>query len=542
MRQTSLKRTKRGYVRNLGRAEFGAQPKFYLGHDRDEAIRRLELITAMWDQVEERTKGYVGYLPTWTPEELEAARAIAKGEPPTLPPLGLSENVKDFVKYVHDVAKISKATGVKFTPSRAKAYEIGMSEINRKFGEAQGDLAKSVAKQAPLPTGQSLHQALDAYRDYIDREYREADGTISDNGKTKQIQIKAIKSYLSDVDLAALDYQGTDELFGVFRRRPASKRYGTPMAKKSCTNYIGELGRFFRWLHLASQFDWRKPEDYDLIRRTPRELDDDAEKEAQDVPVWTIDQLAVLNKYATPIERIFLLLGLNCSYGADQAGRLRTRHLHLDGKLPHIRRIRNKKKTLSIHLLWRQTADGLRWALERRRGQKVEDDILLLTEKGQPYWRKTKGGNRANAIPRLWAELLKRVRVDHPDFPMLPFNSLRDTSADMVRQLAGEEVASLHLAHKHQSKDENLRRYTNPVRKPHFKALLRVEWRLKTVFEAAGDEPWVRQPKSYMGKAKVQELLKLRQQGMSPKDIATKLDISVASVYRIAPSSSRVER
>ncbi|OJW13111.1 MAG: hypothetical protein BGO49_20135 [Planctomycetales bacterium 71-10] len=175
------------------------------------------------------------------------------------------------------------------------------------------------------------------------------------------------------------------------------------MAKKSSTDYIGELGRFIRWLHLGGEFQWRKPEEYDLIRRPHRELDDDIEKEAQDVPVWAVKQLAVLNKYATPIERIFLLLGLNCSYGAEQAGRLRIRHLHLDGKSPHIRRIRNKK-TLSIHLLWRQTADGLRWALDRR--QKVEDDILLLTEKGQPYWRETKGGNRANAIPRLWADLL----------------------------------------------------------------------------------------------------------------------------------------
>lgn len=538
MRQTSLKRTKRGYVRNLGRVEGGGQPKFYLGHDRDEAIRRLELITAMWTRAEERNSA--GYLPTWTSEEVEAAKAIARGEAPTLPPTSLY-HIKDFVKYVHDVAEISDATGVEFSPSRTKAYEMGMEEINRKFGEAQEGLVKAAAKQVPLLTGQTLHQALDAYRDEIDREYRDADGTISDNGKTKQIQIRAIKSYLQDVDLAALDYQGTNELFGVFRRRPASKRYGTPMARKSCTNYIGELGRFFRWLHLVSQFNWRKPEDYDLIRRTPRELDDDAEKEAQDIPVWTIDQLAVLNEYATPIERVFLLLGLNCSYGADQAGRLRIRHLHLDGKLPHIRRIRNKKKTISIHLLWGQTADGLRWALERRRGQKVEDDILLLTEKGQPYWRKTKGGNRANAIPRLWADLLKRVRVDDPSFPMLPFNSLRDTSADMVRQLAGEEVASLHLAHKHQSKDENLGRYTNPVRKKHFKALRRLERKLSVVFTASGDAPWVRPPKNYMGRAKADKVRELRRQGVPPKVIAAKLDISVASVYRIAPSSSRVK-
>ena len=116
MRQTSLKRTNRGYVRNLGRAPGGGQPKFYLGHDRDEAIRRLGLITAMWAEVEERTKGYVGYEPTWTEEELEAAKVLARGGPPTLPPKHLYSD-GDFVEYVHDVARLSKATGVKFTPS-----------------------------------------------------------------------------------------------------------------------------------------------------------------------------------------------------------------------------------------------------------------------------------------------------------------------------------------------------------------------------------------------------------------------------------------
>ena len=104
----------------------------------------------MWAQVEERTKGYVGYLPTWTPEELEAAQAIARGQAPTLPPTSLS-HIKDFVEYVHDVAKISDATGVKFSPSRAKAYEMGMEEINRKFGEAREGLVKAVAKASPPP-------------------------------------------------------------------------------------------------------------------------------------------------------------------------------------------------------------------------------------------------------------------------------------------------------------------------------------------------------------------------------------------------------
>lgn len=48
MRQTNLKRTERGYIRNLGKLPDGRQPKFYLGHDREEAVRRLARITALW--------------------------------------------------------------------------------------------------------------------------------------------------------------------------------------------------------------------------------------------------------------------------------------------------------------------------------------------------------------------------------------------------------------------------------------------------------------------------------------------------------------
>ena len=53
MRTTSLKRTKRGYLRNLGRLPQGGQPKFYLGHDREVATRRLEQIAALWHIIDD---------------------------------------------------------------------------------------------------------------------------------------------------------------------------------------------------------------------------------------------------------------------------------------------------------------------------------------------------------------------------------------------------------------------------------------------------------------------------------------------------------
>lgn len=264
------------------------------------------------------------------------------------------------------------------------------------------------------------------------------------------------------------------------------------MARKSCSNLIGELGRFFRWLHMSQQWTWRRPEDFDLIQRKPRDLDEDVERESAPVPVWSVEHLAVLNKCAQPLERVFLLLGLNCAYGADQVGRLRIDHVQLSDCGPsYIDRIRRKRKVRAVHLLWAQTIEAIRWALQRRhRLQGKEKGFLLLTESGNSYWRQTKGGNRSQAIPNLWKRLVNRAQKVRPDIPWLPFNSLRDTSCDLIRAIAGEEIASLHLAHKHQSKDENLGRYSNPIRQRHFNALREMEHQLAQIFASAGPAPF----------------------------------------------------
>lgn len=536
MRQTNLKRTNRGYVRNLGRLPSGSQHKFYLGHDRAMAIQRLDQIAILWQRVEEWHGSKPGQA-TWSKDSLQAATSISKGQTAFLSPFNLSTGSEQAEKYFARINNLRDA-GLDIRPASNSIFDLGREDLSTDINRAHESLGRILHSDA---TGQLLHEALKAYQESIMVEYKDSsDGFITDNGKTKIDQIKTIMTYLPDQDLGLLDYGGCDQVFGVFRRRPITKRYGTPMSRESCGNYIGELGRFFRWLHLSKSFRWRKPEDFDLISRRPRELDEDVEHESADTPVWTIEQLKTLNEYALPIERIFLLLGLNCSYGADQAGRLRVSHLHLsDSTTSYIRRVRRKKKTRSIHLLWKQTVEGLRWAMKRREQQGIDSEFVLLTNTGRPYWSKTKGGNRSQTIPNLWTRLLDRVQKDHPNFPRLPFNSLRDTSANFVRRIGGGEMASLHLAHKHQSTDDDLNRYTNPVRKKHFKVLRRLEEKLQAVFSAAGSEPWDDQPKNYIGRAKIKEIIELRSQGIKIAEIARKLGVSTTTIYRHIPKKTK---
>jgi hypothetical protein len=82
---------------------------------------------------------------------------------------------------------------------------------------------------------------------------------------------------------------------------------------------------------------------------------------------------------------------------------------------------------------------------------------------------------------------LNRIRRKDSTFKKLGFNSLRDTSADFVRQIADGELASIHLAHKHHTTDSLLHCYTNPNFNRLAKVHERIEKVLVPMWEAVSD-------------------------------------------------------
>ena len=89
-------------------------------------------------------------------------------------------------------------------------------------------------------------------------------------------------------------------MFLLWRKRPLKKGAQTPISRKSATNLMGEMQRFFRWLHRSPGHSWRKPEDFDDIDMTVDTLPQDHSKLGRQVSVFKLDELALLNEYATP--------------------------------------------------------------------------------------------------------------------------------------------------------------------------------------------------------------------------------------------------
>ena len=338
----------------------------------------------------------------------------------------------------------------------------------------------------------------------------------------------------------------------------SKKRPARPMEARYCENHIAELNRFFRWLHKAKNFDWRKPEDFDELETTVKDLPEERTNiDFLSVQVFTLDQLAILNKYATPLERLLLLLGLNCGFKGAEAGTLRFDHLFLDKPHPHATTIRertgyelrpedrfvlysrNKSKVYGEFLLWPQTVDGLRWAVARQRRicerRGVESSQLLLTERGVAFYHRTESGkNQSQIFINKWAGLVRRIRKDHPDFPRYSFTTLRDTAADRIRRIAGGEVAAVFLMHgKPVKKDDLLDLYTNRPFGEVFKALQKFEEELKPVFDAAPSDPWETPMQQYTTLSTREQMLELHRQGVKAPTIAKRFGKSPMTVYRL---------
>src|SRR5262249_15156479 len=87
---------------------------------------------------------------------------------------------------------------------------------------------------------------------------------------------------------------------------------------------------------------------------------------------------------------------------------------------------------------------------------------LLVNRAGRRYDAPTKGNHTNLQIPNSWLHLSDRIRKDHADFRRLSFSKLRKTAGNLIRSLAGGEVAGVFLCHGTPVKsDELLDVYTN---------------------------------------------------------------------------------
>lgn len=460
----------------------------------------------------------------WDDYTLAIGAAIAKGEEDcTLtPPPGVRPSVAlewlAFMRQWYPVIPLKL---------RADVTQAGVEEIERR--RTTSDNARRLHDMALAAAGVqvgSLHQALDAYREYIEQLYQDKPSL-----HPQLTSLALIKRHQADIGLNQLDADGIEQMLAYWSRRPPGDK-GKPLAMTTCRNAGTVTRQFLRWLSRSPRFEWTLPGGFTFPRSRITVLPvDHADKIKR--KYFKIAELKILWEYCRPWERALMLLALNAGFANREIATLQTVEIVKGKKYSFIRRHRTKTGVYAEWLLWPETLEALKY-LEQFRPASLA--FVVADRDGRALTERLKSDNKNDTIQRHWKRVLERVEADHPGFYKLPFNCLRETGGNLIRHMDLENAAELTSMYHSRSgtsdsPDSLLPVYpTRPWKKLH-RALLKLRKKLLPVFTSV-EKPWEGRG-TYISPATITKIKQLRAKGMKLTDIAAQVGLHHVTVGKL---------
>ena len=274
------------FYREIGKKLNGKAIRFYLGSDEKQATAGVSRLEALWDGVETRWNDLAGEnlantpFPCWDDVTASLGRAIAKGEwsitiePPTeLDPdetaVWLASLRTYFPMIQVQVNDPSKADEGNRSFVLAGAAMAGAEEARHR--DEMREIKRIVAPfGGKVTTKETLHDALDAYKEWIERTFVDIEGRTTQTGKKQGERAARIKRYAKDMPLSDLGTHEIEAVIEFWRTRPrkpaTKKRPSEPYSFTLCKHTIRLFKHFVRWLHKEKTFPWKRPVDLDLGR------------------------------------------------------------------------------------------------------------------------------------------------------------------------------------------------------------------------------------------------------------------------------------
>jgi hypothetical protein len=429
--------------------------RWWLGHDKSQALRLAELIIAEWQLIEARGGT------TWNEQALRS--------------------IQD--------AKFAFAVG-------------GQPAAEDADGDVAAEPNTAKPKRAAVRSSNSvsLHKATD---DYLALKRAESDAgqtTTAHYSKTAHA-VRRFRDYFGDVPLDTIGFQKIRALVTHFVGRPKSAATGKPLAPATVIDTITAARSFFE--HAADSEIWTAPTTFKRLFAYQRHrLADEVEQTRRaKVQVFSVPELRALWYEMPEKMKLCFCLGLNCGFTQREIATLRRAECRLDSERPYIKRMRHKTSVLGRWRLWPETAQLLRAQMARPN----KDGLALLDDAGKPLVYDT-GINRRDSISREWkrirrerahalhrfhllraaVEKTRGVRYELPGLAKrirnLSFKILRKTGSDFVRQVSDRDTAEVFLAHADPTMGKF---YHRPDFKKLAKALRKVRRVLAPVFDSA---------------------------------------------------------
>ena len=566
-RKKSLCRASNGlYVRNIGWKQTPSgytQHKFYLGRDEQKAMLASLRLEQLWEQVTAFWKALdpvekVSDRPVWDGFTLTLAEAVRNGESVArvpLPPdlqgeaddgIGISLWLDD-VRESYPVIRIELLDRALGTAGRSR--RPGLHRVDNR--EEPADAARACRQRTAARRPGRL-RAVD--RSEVPGHRKTGDGLGPGPGTAGGVRPPPSPRCTS-LRFGLPTNRGT-------ARCPASatcKRGGEASERVVDAKLHQAVSSL---LTLAQQVVRVRVEASggprtDTGPRSPQPSREGMPGRTAQVQTYSLDELRTLWEYATPFQRLLMLLALNCGFGRAELASLEPGEVLLRQPHPHERevgchstaedswvfRVRHKSGVYGEWKLWSETVTAVEWWLRQRAGIAIDAAVttLLVTRKGHRYDTPTKGNHPNYQIPNSWFHLVDRIRKHHPEFRRLSFNKLRKTAGNLIRSEANGEVAAVFLCHGTPVRsDALLDLYTNRPFHRVFEAIDRVGVRVRPLWAVVAAPFPEDRPKGgpNISPGKIKRIQTMKRQGYKVGYIAEKVGVSTETVRRWAKRSA----
>jgi len=503
------------FYREIGKKVNGKTVRFYLGDDEKKALANVARLEALWDGVDTRWNDLAREdladteFPCWDELTVSFGRAIAKGEwsitvePPDPDPIETARWLAHFHVYF-PMIQVQTSDPSKVAEGNRAYVRIGEAMTEKEEARHREEMREIKKIVTPfggkVTTKETLHDALDAYKAWIEKTFVDIEGRTTQTGKKQGERAARIKRYAGDMPLSDLGTHEIEAVIEFWRTRP-KKPNGSPYAFTLCKHTIRLFRHFVRWLHKEKSFPWKRPVDLDIDRI---KIVPDAETKYK-IETYSKEELAILWQHASYFERQLLLLALNCGFSISEIGSMDWKEV--EGE--YVRGLRPKTKVYGEFKLWAMTRQAI--------GTPKKQGPVFLTDGGLSLIARTTGNNVSAKIPAAWYRLLNRVQKHHPDFKRLGFHHLRRTAGNEVRKFTDGETMGVFLRHgKPVKSDPQAGAYSNPV----FTRVFDVQDKLwevwKDIFTPLDDVELPRKTSP----EQIRQIRRLKKQGVKTKKLA----------------------
>ena len=487
----------------VGRSAEGKPQRFQVGKVTDtttaEAQRRLDYIRDLWDRqcAEHGIDFWAGWVMPWAnrlaagPVRVYGSKHSKINSGQAAEEVAIVQRLQSWGMPIQIVDPELETSGYGFLRNQIetevnKAVQKTLSQLGKAWGpniieQVKGEILPENLIDAETRT---LHEAIDAFSDHLSHTgKKDKGGNLFCCVRKRKDRLRYLKQHHKDLPLWRFDLPTIEIMAAYWRNRPITKK-GNRCAWDHAHSMLKSMFQFLEWMDSSPNYKWEMPKGVNKISRSPIDLPEDNNKEAfRSITKETFSpqQLRILAEHTDTFGKALLGVCVNCAFGASEVGQMSTRGYSLYNIHPHADRLgikstnkdswivgdRPKTGVYGEHLLWPAVADAVAPFLDGR-------EVLPITAPGKPLYRPY-SGNAQSSFSKWWSNLLDRVVKKHPDFPRLPFGSLRDLLPDILRREFSDQVADMCLQHGDPKEHDLLKCYANVPYKKLFEATRQLE-------------------------------------------------------------------